>query len=581
MIKILVIDDDDHLREEVMDTLRLEGFTAIEASNGIAGLELAREHLPNLIICDINMPEMDGYETLFQLRLDSQTSQIPFIFLSALDDYDSQRQGMRLGADDYLTKPFAPKDLLDAIAARLEKYRQAELSRAQLAAQQAMQALEDERRRLANELEHTVQQTLAGLRLMLKASQHIPVSTFETIFDQLLDDNRRLILTLYPTMLDQLGLLPTLLWYIDQFQETSKTTVTFEHNGLDGITDPAIRLGGYRILQHFFTLIEGRLKTLHLQMWVEAETLYITAQPSTRAEVINRTWYEDIIDNMQERMLSMGGHITIMKEEDQAVSIMWRVPLKRDMAARLPMPTPPPDLSMTSESRIKTPPTPAHPKDKITVAIADPNDITREGIHSILESEMDYIVVGEVNNGVMVLDLVRQLQPQILILDLMMPNLSGIHIAREITRQRLKTHILMLSTQVEQAYVLESLRAGAVGYALKQSSREDLVAAINHTAKGIRYLSHVVSEQALQVYLDERLTENQSLDGYQTLTPREREILQLLAEGFKNAQIAQMLSISPRTAETHRANLMRKLGLESQVDLVRYAIQRGLISLQQ
>ena len=211
----------------------------------------------------------------------------------------------------------------------------------------------------------------------------------------------------------------------------------------------------------------------------------------------------------------------------------------------------------------------------VTLLLADDHHVVRQGLRALLEAEPDFRVVGEASDGLEVADLVERLQPRVLIVDLMMPGLNGLEVTRQVSKRSPQTRVLILSMHSNEAYVLEALRNGAAAYVLKDSSATDLVHAVREVAAGRRYLSPPLSERALDTY--RQRAKEATLDIYETLTTREREVLHLAAEGHTNAEIAARLGISPRTAETHRANLMRKLGLQTQTDLVRYALRRGII----
>jgi two-component system, NarL family, response regulator NreC len=214
----------------------------------------------------------------------------------------------------------------------------------------------------------------------------------------------------------------------------------------------------------------------------------------------------------------------------------------------------------------------------ITILLADDHAVVRYGLRALLEAEPSFRIVGETNDGLQVVELVEKLKPDVLISDLMMPGLNGLEVTRQVSQRSPRTHIIILSMHANEVYVLEALRNGASGYVLKESSGGDLVLAVHEVSAGRRYLSPPLSERAIQTYID--ATTHSSPDPYDSLTNREREVLQLAAEGHSNAEIATRLTISPRTAETHRGNLMRKLNLHSQTDLVRYALRRGILPME-
>jgi len=212
----------------------------------------------------------------------------------------------------------------------------------------------------------------------------------------------------------------------------------------------------------------------------------------------------------------------------------------------------------------------------ITVALAEDHHLVRQGFKLVLTAESDMKLVGEAADGLAAVELVEKQKPNVLLLDLMIPRLHGLEVIRRVHKEHPETRVIVLSMHADEPYVMEALRNGASGYVLKDCTGGDLVQAVRAVAAGRRYLSPMLAERAITGYV-ERPGES-DLDVYETLTNRERLVLQLAAEGKTSAEIATALFISPRTAETHRANLMRKLSLRSQTDLVRFAIRRGIIS---
>ncbi len=216
----------------------------------------------------------------------------------------------------------------------------------------------------------------------------------------------------------------------------------------------------------------------------------------------------------------------------------------------------------------------------LTIVMADDHPVVRKGLRALLEAEPDYQVVGEADDGLAALALVERLKPAILIVDVMMPGLGGLEVTRQITQRLPDTRVIVLSMYSNEPYVLEALRNGAAAYVLKTTSTSTLVEAVREVSAGRRYLSPPLTERAIQVYVQRAHQAQHPMDRYDLLTSREREVLALAAEGHNNAEIGERLYISPRTAETHRTNLMRKLDLTTQAELLRYALQRGLITVE-
>jgi two-component system, NarL family, response regulator NreC len=214
---------------------------------------------------------------------------------------------------------------------------------------------------------------------------------------------------------------------------------------------------------------------------------------------------------------------------------------------------------------------------RINVILADDHAMVRHGLRLLLESEPDIAVIGEAADGLEVLPLVRRMGPDVLVLDIVMPGLNGLDVAKEVVRSAPATRIVILSMHDTDSYVLEAVRCGATGFIAKGAASSELVRAVRAASVGRRYLRPAVPDATIEQYL--RRARGASSDVYDLLTKREREVLHLVAEGLSSAAIAKRLGISPRTAEAHRASVMRRLGLKGRTELIRYALSRGLVPL--
>jgi DNA-binding NarL/FixJ family response regulator len=215
----------------------------------------------------------------------------------------------------------------------------------------------------------------------------------------------------------------------------------------------------------------------------------------------------------------------------------------------------------------------------LSIVLADDHPVVLLGMRTLLESEPDFSIVGEAGDGLETTRLVERLQPDVLVLDLMMPGLNGLEALRIVRQRSSRTRVVVLSMHSSNAFVAEALKNGATGYVLTGSCEEDLVHAVREASAGRRFLSAPVTERAIEAYIEQ--SRAAELDPHETLTPREREVLQLAAEGKTSSETAARLHVSHRTVENHRANLMRKLGLQNQSELVRYALRRRLIPLEE
>jgi DNA-binding NarL/FixJ family response regulator len=210
------------------------------------------------------------------------------------------------------------------------------------------------------------------------------------------------------------------------------------------------------------------------------------------------------------------------------------------------------------------------------IVIAEDHTILREGLCALLSSHAGFEVVGEAGDGREAIRYAEKIRPDLILMDLSMPKMHGVDALREIKRRTPDTKIVVLTVHKNEEYIQASLEAGADGYVLKDVSHVELVTAIETVLAGKPYLSPAISERVIKGYLEGK-KQGKCTTAWDTLTPREREILKLVAEGYKNREMAEMLCISAKTAEKHRSNLMKKLELRSVSALTAFAIEKGLI----
>lgn len=211
----------------------------------------------------------------------------------------------------------------------------------------------------------------------------------------------------------------------------------------------------------------------------------------------------------------------------------------------------------------------------ISIILVDDHQIVRQGIRALLDREPDFRVISEGSDGEEALQLVQQYKPDVLVVDLLMPGMNGLEVTRQVSQKNPCTRVIVLSMHSHPPYVLESLRNGASGYVLKTSGADELARAIREVVGGQTYISPQLSEVSIMRYIEG--AKEAPLDPLETLTRREKEIFRLAAQGLSNSKISARLCISVTTVNTHRANIMRKLGLHNQTELVRLAIKHGVL----
>ncbi len=212
----------------------------------------------------------------------------------------------------------------------------------------------------------------------------------------------------------------------------------------------------------------------------------------------------------------------------------------------------------------------------IRILLADDHTILRAGLKMMLNAQPDMEVVGEAQDGRQALQEAQRLQPDIILMDITMPDMNGIEATKQLKKELPDVKVLILTMHEHEEYVFQALRAGASGYMLKEAADTDLISALRIIQSGQFYLSPAAQSVMVGDYL-QRVRTGEEKDSYSSLTEREREILKLVAEGYTNNQIAERLVISPKTVDTHRTHIMDKLNLHSRAELVKYAMRRGLL----
>jgi DNA-binding NarL/FixJ family response regulator len=214
----------------------------------------------------------------------------------------------------------------------------------------------------------------------------------------------------------------------------------------------------------------------------------------------------------------------------------------------------------------------------LRILLADDHDLTRSGLRYLLEKRQDWTVCGEAPNGRMAVEMAEKLRPDFAILDMSMPELNGLEATRQILKNQPQMKILIYTMHETEKIIIDVLDAGARGVVLKSDAGENMVAAIESIAKGRKFFTSRVAETVVEAYLAKRsTTQNTEAPSQVVLTSREREVVQLVAEGKSNKEVADRLNISARTAEGHRSEIMRKLKLGSLAELIRYAIRNGIV----
>jgi DNA-binding NarL/FixJ family response regulator/anti-sigma regulatory factor (Ser/Thr protein kinase) len=340
--------------------------------------------------------------------------------------------------------------------------------------------------------------------------------------------------------------------------------VDFKHRGIKRSFSLELKTAVYRILYEALANILQHAQTASVQIWVwiEDDRLKITIEDHGKGFELDAGFANARgLITMQERAALLAGKLTVSSQVGVGTLIMLDVPVA-DVPNGKVQPT-----------TIKTP-VPIPIRNGTTILLAETHATIREKLCQLL-NQPNLNLVGEADNCTGMLAKVASRTPEILIVDLTLPGLNGLKPLQLVREQSPQTRILALLPQAEGVYVAQAFQYGASGCLLKSDCGEELLPAVRAIIAGQQYLSPALAKTS-QNYT-ERSPETAQLDGYETLTSREREILLLVAQNHTSSEIADLLTISPRTAEVHRANLMRKLGLRNKADVIRYALKHSLV----
>ena len=427
---------------------------------------------------------------------------------------------------------------------------------------QLVQAQEEERRSIARELHDEVGQMLTGLRMELKSLQRLQSSPKE-LFDARLDKTKSLIektvrsvrglaMGLRPSMLDDLGLRPALEWQSREFERLYEIPVALTLSESIDFLPEDHRITIYRIIQEALTNCarHAQAKNIDVEVLDKQGTIQITiADDGVGFTRYSRTGPGLGLLGIQERVHHLGGLFEVKPREGGGTVLVAEIP-SEDMVMGMP------------EARI---------------LVADDHSIVRKGLRSILEDEASFEIVGEASNGREAVKLCEAEQPDVAILDVGMPQLNGIEVVVHLQKVSPRTKALMLSMHCDETYILRALNAGARGYLLKDTAEDEVVPAIRNLMRGASYFSPAIRHAFRKSIYD--ICANGDCRILMTqLTDREREVLQLLAEGRSNKEVASMLDVGVSTVDTHRMNLMQKLNLHSTAEIVLYAVRKKLIT---
>jgi DNA-binding response OmpR family regulator len=493
--KILLIEDDADTSGLLATMLKKGGYTTIIANSGKAGIDLAHQVLPDLIICDVMMPEVDGLTVLRMLHSQSDTAIIPFIFLTARARSEDIREGMELGADDYLTKPIQLNTLLSAVATRLQRHQQLQAGRLASFAQRLVLSQEYQRQQISLQMDNEVIQSLRSLQFILNmldvsASQDISLyNGAKDLIGTLIQQVEDMVQEMHPTMLQRLGLVPTIRWLAEQYD----LNIELETENMDYEFDPQIAMCVFRLVQESLNNIARHAQTHQARISMKYLTPYLEVRVEDDGvgfdlENVLQSNKSMGLQHMYGLVVWLNGelHITSSKEEGTTVYALlpqslvdpiMRRSVSGDFLRRLA------DRSQQTEKNL------TKPSSSVKILLAMEQPLQLQGMRRLLMSNTQFQVVGEVTDFGQVASILEKQQPQLLIVNPIAEGKSQKDVLQTIAQAHNDIPVLVISPATHDEYILDAFENGAVGYIPYTATLTDLHTAIVRVSKKQYYLS--------------------------------------------------------------------------------------------
>jgi DNA-binding response OmpR family regulator len=493
--KILLIEDDPDTSELISTILTKNGYKTIIADSGKSGVALAHQEAPDLILCDVMMPEMDGLSVLRVLRGQSDTAIIPLIFLTARARAEDVREGMELGADDYLTKPIQINALLAAIATRIQRHQQLQAGRLANFAQRLVLTQEYQRQQTSLALDNEVTQSLRSLQFIFNLL-NAPVNEDITLYNgakellgTLIQKVEGMVQEMHPTMLQRLGLVPTIRWLADQYD----LKIELDTRNMDFEFDPQIGMCVFRFIQESLNNIKHHAQTDQVKISLKYLAPYLEVRVEDNGvgfdlEQVMQSHRSMGLQHMHNLVVWLNGelHITTSPSKGTVVYALlpqvsvgpvMRQSISSDFMRRLA------DRAPQIEK------TAGRPSSVVKILLAMEQPLQLQGMRKLLMNNTQFQVVGEVQDFRQIIPAIQKQNPHLLLINPIAQGKSQKEVLRAITQAYGDVSILVISPATHAEYLLDAFESGALGYIPNTATMTDLHTAIIRVSKKEHYLS--------------------------------------------------------------------------------------------
>ncbi|MBX3064090.1 MAG: response regulator [Anaerolineae bacterium] len=609
---VLVIEDDTALLEDIVTLLELSRFEVLAASSGADALRYIAERHPDVILCDITLPDTDGYTILKTLRENPDTAALPFIFLTGRAERHDVRTGMSLGADDYLTKPFTRDELIAAIQSRLQQRTVVQKAESRRADETWVSAREDERLLYAHLLERQVERTLQSANMILSTAK-FAAQTFdktrlgeiETLLDQAMLYLQEITMDMDARLLEQLGLVSTIYWYLERFNRRYATQVSLAYGDIREKSLPeGIRKQCFRLVQefclHLLTAISTATVTIHLEQGDGSLLLHFKIILNPDPDQLAGKPNPEVVARLAELERFVQGYkgTLSISEQDSQISVEVRL----GAGGERPIPllslatTPPSSQPLSLLPKLKKEgstrsvaasgnPTLELPTNRLTAAASTPTRVALIGDDQELQAALttrlrQYPDISVVLTGANIEEAINvgiSTTVDVLLTDLLDTGKDDETTSIAKIIENAKSHfngalVIALISGSALAAGVAAMNAGASALLDRAADADELIAALRLVRSGHRYLGSPYLDEAIEYFVQTQQVFS-GIKGYELLTRREQELLWWIASGYTSVEIAQQFSLSPRTVETHRNNIMAKLNLHNRSELTRLSLQ--------
>lgn len=566
MWNILCLAREHHLPNQVSDLLQHLGFQIVAPAPPFAIQDYLQASTYDLLLCDYATAVTEN--TFDELIAGVNKAQIPVIWLVDGEILEDFQVDERVSEDVYLCAPSIHEtELVALIYEQILAQQSVEIDQVRAVLANQLQIQQERQLQLAQELQEELGQMLNSLKLTLTIGHELSTDVRNSVLDvargMTSDIQHRvnvMAFDTWPFVIDNISLLPILQRCFDSFSEDVGLAITCRHLNLSYPIPMGTQVIAYTSVCDILEFLKHERYVSKIDFDLVVENEVLTIEFVGEGTLSNETILNQLLPCLRERILPYKGRIEHTRTHDNHQFLRIEVPIVLEAT----------ELAPQNGSHLNT-------YDCHRVAIAHQNTFIRQGLARLFENEHDVRVIGHAATLIDLEDVIARWEPDFVFLSANLVEIHEFDLIEQMKRKRADMHILLLAEGPNEKQAMEALKRGASGCVVDAFNGNEVLKAFRDVLGGRRFLSRSLLDHAIEAYIHGQTSDQEDLDHYYNLTPREKEMIQLVAIGYKSNEIAHMLSLSPRTVEKHRYNIMRKLDVSSQIELNRFATRIGLI----